>query len=76
MKNNLEKWVKIDALLQEKLKDLEALDSQRQKLIKKASKQELTPKLQKEMEESVRMYESLANEVSELKLKAKEIKES
>lgn len=74
MKNKLEEWVKIDAILQEKLKDLEALDFHREKLIEKVRNQGLTPELKKEMEESVGMYEHLAKEVKELKLKAKQLK--
>lgn len=74
-KEKLEEWVKIDAMLQEKLKDLEALEFQREEIITRAEKMEsLTKEIQDEMNKSVLMYEHLAKEVSQLKEKAKVLK--
>ncbi len=74
-KEKLEEWVKIDALLQEKLKDLEALEFQKEEIITRAEKMEsLTQEIQDEMNKSILMYENLAKEVSQLKEKAKLLK--
>ena len=78
MKDNrekLEEWVKIDAMLEEKLKDLEALEFQREEIISRAKNmQSLSKEIQDEMNKSVLMYENLAKEVSQLKEKAKDLK--
>lgn len=74
-KEKLEEWVKIDVLLQEKLKDLEALEFQREEIISRAKNmQRLSQEIQDEMNKSVLMYENLAKEVSQLKEKAKGLK--
>lgn len=74
-KKKLEEWIKIDVLLQEKLKDLEALDFQREEIISRAKNmQSLSKEIQDEMNKSVLMYENLAKEVSQLKEKAKSLK--
>ena len=75
MKNNLEEWVKIDAILHEKLKQLDLLDIKRNEILEKAEKSEaLSPNLKAEMEINLSMYEKLAKEVEELKYKAQSIK--
>lgn len=75
MKNNLEEWVKIDAILHEKLKQLDLLDIKRNEILEKAEKsEELSPNLKAEMERNLSMYEKLAKEVEELKYKAQSIK--
>lgn len=77
MKNNLEEWVKIDAILHEKLKQLDLLDIKRNEILEKAEKSEaLSPNLKAEMEINLSMYEKLAKEVEELKYKAQSIKKS
>ncbi len=77
MKNNLEEWVKIDAILHEKLKQLDLLDIKRNEILEKAEKSEaLSPNLKAEMERNLSMYEKLAKEVEELKYKAQSIKKS
>lgn len=77
MKNNLEEWVKIDAILHEKLKQLDLLDIKRNEILEKAEKsEELSPNLKAEMERNLSMYEKLAKEVEELKYKAQSIKKS
>lgn len=73
--NKLEEWVKIDVLLQEKLKDLEALEFQKEEILTRAEKMKsLTQEIQDEMNKSILMYENLAKEVSQLKEKAKLLK--
>ena len=68
-------WLKIDALLQEKFKELQNLDQERELLIAEAEKQsELTPLLKQKMELSLEKYERLASEVSNLKKQAKALK--
>lgn len=75
MKNNLEEWVKIDAILHEKLKQLDLLDIKRNEILEMAEKSEaLSPNLKAEMERNLSMYEKLAKEVEELKYKAQSIK--
>ena len=77
MKNNLEEWVKIDAILHEKLKQLDLLDIKRNEILEKAEKSEaLSPNLKAEMKRNLSMYEKLAKEVEELKYKAQSIKKS
>lgn len=77
MKNNFEEWVKIDAILHEKLKQLDLLDIKRNEILEKAEKsEELSPNLKAEMERNLSMYEKLAKEVEELKYKAQSIKKS
>ena len=39
-KKKLEEWIKIDVLLQEKLKDLQALEFQKEEIITRAEKME------------------------------------
>lgn len=74
-KKKLEEWIKIDVLLQEKLKDLEALEFQKEEILTRAEKMEsLTQEIQDEMNKSILMYENLAKEVSQLKEKAKLLK--
>ena len=68
-------WLKIDALLQEKLKELQNLDQESELLIAEAEKQsEITPLLKQKMELSLEKYERLASEVSNLKKQAKALK--
>lgn len=77
MKNNLEEWVKIDAILHEKLKQLDLLDIKRNEILEMAEKSEaLSPNLKAEMERNLSMYKKLAKEVEELKYKAQSIKKS
>ena len=77
MKNNLEEWVKIDAILHEKLKQLDLLDIKRNEILEMAEKSEaLSPNLKAEMERNLSMYKKLAKEVEELKHKAQSIKKS
>ena len=74
-KKKLEEWIKIDVLLQEKLKVLEALEFQKEEILTRAEKMEsVTQEIQDEMNKSVLMYENLAKEVSQLKEKAKLLK--
>ncbi len=68
MKNKIDIWIKVDALLQKRLKELEALDSQREEIIQKAEKMgTLTEELKQEMEENLAKYNNLAKEVEDLK---------
>ncbi len=76
-KPNLEEWIKIDAILQKKLKELETLDNQRKEIIKKAEKNgEITAEIKAEMNKSIESYELLSFEIKQLKQKAKEIKQN
>ena len=68
-------WLKIDALLQEKLKELQTLDQERELLIAEAEQQnEITPSLKQRMNLSLEKYEKLASEVANLKKQAKALK--
>jgi hypothetical protein len=70
-----DEWLKIDALLQEKLKRLRNLDQERELLIAEAEQQgEITPLLKQKMNLSLEKYEKLASEVAKLKKQAKALK--
>ncbi len=70
-----DEWLKIDALLQEKLKELRNLDQERELLIAEAEQQsEITPLLKQKMNLSLEKYEKLASEVANLKKQAKALK--
>ncbi len=70
-----DEWLKIDALLQEKLKRLRNLDQERELLIAEAEQQgEITPLLKQKMNLSLEKYEKLASEVANLKKQAKALK--
>ena len=61
--------------MQSKLQDLMVLDKKRAELIKRAEElKSLTPEIQREMEESLSQYTALAEEISSLKAKAKQLK--
>lgn len=75
MENKINEWIKIDAELNEKLKDLEAIDYQREKIIKKAKESKsISSELEEEMRENLSLYNSLAKEIENLKHKAQAIK--
>ena len=75
MKNKIDIWIKVDALLQKRLKELEALDSQREEIIKKAEKMgTLTEELKQEMEENLAKYNNLAKNVEDLKNRVQKMK--
>ena len=68
-------WLKIDVLLQQKLKVLHVLDQECKLLIAKAEQQgEITPSLEQELNASLAKYEKLASEVANLKKTAKLLK--
>ena len=70
--NKINEWLKIDAELQKKLKELEALNQERNFLITKAENQKvLTSEVQKSMEISLAKYQQLSSEVAMLKEQAK-----
>ena len=73
----LEEWVKIDNELNEKLKDLEALELQKNEILARAEKMgELTDEIKEEMETSIKLYSHLAKQVQALKARAEEIKKN
>ena len=68
-------WLKVDALLQQKLKELQDLDQERELLIAKTEQQgEITPTLKQELNASLEKYKKLANEIANLKKTAKSLK--
>lgn len=68
-------WLKVDALLQEKLKELRNLDQESESLMAEAEQQgKITPLLKQKMNLSLEKYEKLASEVSNLKKQAKALK--
>ena len=70
-----DEWLKVDALLQKKLKELQNLDQESELLIAEAEQQgEITPLLKQKMNLSLEKYEKLASEVAELKKQAKALK--
>ncbi len=72
---NFNEMIKLNAIMQSKLQDLMVLDKKRAELIKRAEElKSLTPEIQREMEESLSQYTALAEEISSLKAKAKQLK--
>ena len=70
-----DEWIKIDAHLQQKLKELQDLDQEREMLITKAEQQsEITPLLKQELNTNLEKYEILASEIVSLKETAKSLK--
>ncbi len=71
-----DEWIKLDALLQQKLKDLQTLEQEGDMLVAKIEQQgEITPELkQQEMNASLGKYEKLANEIANLEKTAKALK--
>lgn len=68
-------WIKIDAHLQQKLKELQDLDQEREMLIAKAEQQSgITPVLKQELNQSLEKYEKLTSEIASLKETAKSLK--
>ena len=68
-------WLKVDALLQQKLKKLQDLDQEREMLIAKAEQQSgITPELKQELNQSLDKYEKLTSEIASLKETAKSLK--
>ena len=74
MTNKIENWLRVDVVLHQKLEELQVLDKERETLIKKAEKEGITSELERELNNSLARYTKLANEVSELKKKSKQIK--
>lgn len=63
-----DEWLNIDALLQQKLKELQGLDEERELLITEGEQQgEITPSLKEKLNLSLEKYEKLADEISTLK---------
>lgn len=70
-----DEWIKVDALLQQKLKGLQTLEQEGDMLVAKVKQQgEITPELKQEMNVSLGKYEKLANEIANLKKTAKALK--
>ena len=77
MINNLNDWIKIDVVLQQKLKELESLEQEKEMIIAQVEEQgEITPIMEKKLNQSVEKYQKLANEIHTLKLKIKQLKSS
>ena len=75
MSNKIEKWLNVDVILQQKLKELEVLDKEREILIKKTEQTgEITPEVEKDLNDSLEKYIRLSNEVSALKKISKQMK--
>lgn len=75
MYNKIGKWLNIDVILQQKLKELQVLDKEREILIKKTEQiGEITPELEKDLNDSLEKYIKLSNEVSALKKITKQMK--
>lgn len=75
MNMSCSEWLKVDALLQQKLKELQELDQEREMLIAKAEQQsEITLLLKQELNTSLEKYEKLASEIASLKKTAKSLK--
>lgn len=75
MNMSCSEWLKVDALLQQKLKKLQDLDQEREMLIAKAEQQSgITPALKQELNQSLEKYEKLTSEIASLKETAKSLK--
>ena len=70
-----DEWVKVDALLQQKLTELQVLDQESDLIMAKAEQQgEVTPELKQAMNASFEKYKNLAKEIAALKATAKSLK--
>ena len=75
MSDKIGKWLNIDVILQQKLKELQVLDKEREILIKKTEQiGKITPELEKDLNDSLEKYIRLSNEVSALKKITKQMK--
>lgn len=77
MKNNelLNQWLLVNTELHNSLEELKTLDAEREKI--KATFEEtktITPKLNEQMQNSIKKYENLLEKIKELKLKSKNLK--
>ena len=67
-KEKIENFVRIDALLHQKLEELKRLDEERDIIIAEAEKSKtISESLQTKMQNNLEKYENLAEEIKELK---------
>lgn len=77
MKNDelLNQWLLVNTELHNSLEELKTLDAEREQI--KATFEEtktITPKLNEQMQNSIKKYENLLEKIKELKLKSKNLK--
>ena len=68
-----EEWIKINFELNKKLKLLNTLEKERNKILESISRTSLKDDLKKKMNDSIKKYELLLEEIRVLNLKAKEL---
>ena len=71
-----DEWIKINVELNNKLEILKEVNKEREKIIKEAEKNGLTEEVKNRMNESIRIYETLLDEIKALNSRSKKIKES
>lgn len=74
-KEILNQWIVVNTELNNSLKELKVLDAEREKIkatFEKAEK--ITPKLNDQMQNSIKKYEELLEKIKELKLTSQKLK--
>lgn len=77
MKNNelLNQWLLVNTELHNSLEELKTLDAEREQIKATFGKTgKITPKLNEQMQNSIKKYENLLEKIKELKLKSKNLK--
>ena len=69
-----DEWLKINVEIHNKLEDLKKLDNERNKLIKEVEEKGINEEIKEKMDESVKKYNYLLEEIKLLNLKAYELK--
>ena len=71
-----DEWIKINIELNSKLQVLKEVNKERETIIKEAEENGLTDEVRNKMDESIKLYERLLDEIKLLNLKSQKIKES
>ena len=71
-----DEWIKINIELNNRLEMLKEVNREREKVIKEAEEKGITEEIRTKMEESIKVYERLLEEIKLLNSKSKILKES
>ena len=71
-----DEWIKINIELNSKLQVLKEVNKERETIIKETEENGLTDEVRNKMDESIKLYERLLDEIKLLNLKSQKIKES
>ena len=71
-----DEWIKINIELNSKLEVLKEVNKERETIIKETEENGLTDEVRNKMDESIKLYERLLDEIKLFNLKSQKIKES